>query len=184
MSWRFSLLLALTLLPALAQPPYGFGRPVPAGREPVPNLTIFPDGRGLPPGKGTAAQGAPLFARHCAECHNDRGEGRENQYPALKGGIGSLASPKPVKSVGSYWPYATTLWDVINRSMPFDHPRTLRPDEVYALTAFVLNLNGIVTETQELNQHTLPKVTMPNRHGFTAPKDRRTSGRLPPGLLP
>jgi cytochrome c len=134
-------------------------------------LTVFPDGRGLPVGKGTAVRGEAVYKEKCAVCHNDRGEGREQQWPALVGGIGSLATPKPKKTVGSYWPYATTVWDYINRSMPFDHPRTLATDDVYAVTAFVLYLNGIVEQGKELNEKTLPQVLMPNRNGFVP--DRR-----------
>lgn len=142
------------------------GRPATAEEIQRKDLTVFADGRGLPVGKGTAARGQGIYKEKCAVCHNDRGEGREKQYPALVGGIGSLATDKPKKSVGSYWPYATTVWDYINRSMPFDHPRSLSADDAYAVTAFVLHLNGIVTETQELNEKTLPQVQMPNRNGF------------------
>ena len=162
---RFSFLLFAVMAQA-QQKPFGFGKPIAAEEAQKRDLTVFAGGQGLPAGRGDAKTGASIYAAKCAECHNDRGEGRENQYPGLVGGIGTLATPKPKKSVGSYWPYATTLWDHINRAMPFDHPRSLSPDEVYAVTAFVLHLNGIVTETQELNQQTLPKVMMPNRNGF------------------
>ena len=178
MCWRFSIVLVFSL--AAQQKPYGFGKPVSPDEVRKLDITIFADGRGLPPGKGDAKTGAAIYASKCAECHNDRGEGRENQYPALVGGIGSLATPKPKKSVGSYWPYATTLWDHIHRAMPFDHPRTLYADEVYAVTAFVLHLNGIVTEGQELNEKSLPLVKMPNRDGFipeTRPFQKRRSTR-------
>ena len=178
MCWRFSIVLVFSL--AAQQKPYGFGKPVSPDEVRKRDITIFADGRGLPPGKGDAKTGAAIYASKCAECHNDRGEGRENQYPALVGGIGSLATPKPKKSVGSYWPYATTLWDHIYRAMPFDHPRTLYADEVYAVTAFVLHLNGIVTEGQELNEKSLPLVKMPNRDGFipeTRPFQKRRSTR-------
>lgn len=164
MCWRFSLLLSVAL--AAQEKPFGFGKPIAPGEAQKRDLTVFADGRGLPPGRGDAKAGASVYASKCAECHNDRGEGRENQYPALVGGIGSLATPKPKKTVGSYWPYATTLWDHISRAMPFDHPRSLSPDEVYAVTAFVLHLNGIVSETQVLTEKTLPQVKMPNRDGF------------------
>ncbi len=165
MFWRFSLLLVACMLSA-QQKPLGFGKPITPDEARKRDITVFADGRGLPVGKGNAKAGAALYASKCAECHNDRGEGRENQYPGLVGGIGSLATPKPKKSVGSFWPYATTLWDHIYRAMPFDHPRTLTADETYALTAFVLHLNGIVTETQDLSEKTLPQVKMPNRDGF------------------
>jgi cytochrome c len=130
------------------------------------DITVFPNGQGLPAGKGTAASGFALYKTHCAECHNEKGEGREAQYPSLVGGTGSLTSKKPVKTVGSYWPYATTVWDTINRAMPYDKPRTLKPDEVYAITAVILHWNGIIAEGFELNEKTLPQVKMPNREGF------------------
>jgi cytochrome c len=130
------------------------------------NLTVYPDGRGLPAGKGAAVQGAAIYKEKCAECHNEKGEGRDQQYPRLVGGVGSLTSPKPVKTVGSYWPYATTVFDYIRRAMPYDTPRTLTADEVYALTAVLLYWNGIIPETAELNEKSLPAVKMPNRDGF------------------
>lgn len=155
-----------------AQPkPIGLGRAATATEIGNRNLTVFPDGRGLPAGKGSAVRGKVVYKETCAVCHNDRAEGRERQYPALVGGIGTLASPRPIKTVGSYWPYATTVWDYIHRSMPFDHPRSLPVDDVYAVTAFVLHLNGIVREDFELNEKTLPQVVMPNRNGFVP--DRR-----------
>jgi cytochrome c len=104
--------------------------------------------------------------RRCETCHGPTGT--EGPQDTLAGGKGSLATPKPLKTVGSYWPYATTLWDYINRAMPFDHPSTLTPDEVYSAAAYVLFLNGIVGEQDVLDQTTLPKVQMPNRNGFVA----------------
>ena len=148
----------------------GQGRPATAEEIRKLDLTVFPDGRGLPVGKGTAVRGAAVYKEKCAVCHNDQGEGREGQWPALAGGIGSLATRKPVKTVGSYWPYATTVFDYVNRSMPFDHPRSLAADDVYAVTAFVLYLNGLVEQGRELNEKTLPRVTMPNRNGFVPDK--------------
>jgi mono/diheme cytochrome c family protein len=150
---------------------WGQGRPATAEEIRKADLTVFPDGRGLPAGKGTAVRGEDVYKERCAVCHNDRGEGRDQQWPALVGGIGSLATSKPKKTVGSYWPYATTVWDYINRSMPFDHPRTLAADDVYAVTAFVLYLNGLVEQGRELNEKTLPQIMMPNRNGFVP--DRR-----------
>ena len=99
-------------------------------------------------------------------CHGPKGEGRKNEYPALVGGRGTLGTAKPVKTVGSYWPYATTVWDHINRAMPFNTPHILPPDDVYAVTAWILYMNGIVKRDEELSEKTLPKVTMPNRNGF------------------
>ena len=150
---------------------WGQGRPATAEEIRRLDLTVFPDGLGLPVGKGTAARGETVYKEKCAVCHNDKGEGRENQWPALVGGIGSLATRKPVKTVGSYWPYATTVFDYVNRSMPFDHPRSLAADDVYAVTAYVLYLNGLVEQGRELNEKTLPRVKMPNRDGFVP--DRR-----------
>jgi len=150
---------------------WGQGRPATAGEVRKLDITVFPDGRGLPAGKGNAVLGRPIYKVKCAVCHNEAAEGRDQQWPALVGGIGSLATPKPKKSVGSYWPYATTVWDYINRSMPFDHPRSLATDEVYSVTAFVLFLNGLIAEGHELNEKTLPQILMPNRNGFVP--DRR-----------
>jgi cytochrome c len=129
------------------------------------DLTVLPDGTGLPPGQGTARQGATLYAQQCAACHGDKGEGR-GDFPALAGGRGSLAGDKPVLTVGSYWPYATTLWDYINRAMPYTDAGTLSADGVYAVTAYVLYLNAIVSERKVLDRETLPRIRMPNRDGF------------------
>jgi S-disulfanyl-L-cysteine oxidoreductase SoxD len=134
------------------------------------DITVFPNGQGLPAGKGRATEGKALYKEKCAECHNEKGEGREAQYPALAGGTGSLATNKPLKTVGSYWPYATTVWDTIFRAMPYDKPRSLAADEVYAITAVILHWNGIIAEDFELNEKTLPQVKMPNRDGFVPDK--------------
>ena len=146
--------------------PTGIGKPATAERLRELDITVFPDGKGLPVGHGNAAAGKLIYKEKCAVCHNDNGEGRDKQYPALKGGMGTIKTSKPVKSVGSFWPYATTLWDYISRGMPYEHPRSLTKDEVYAVTAFVLHINGIIPETLELNEKSLPKVEMPNRDGF------------------
>ena len=142
------------------------GKPATDAQIKAIDITIFPDGRGLPAGSGTAAKGADIFKEKCAVCHNDKAEGRAGQYPALVGGVGSIATAKPVKTVGSYWPYATTVFEYIRRAMPYDQPGTLKPDEIYSLVAFVLNANGIVGAGDEMNEKTLPKVKMPNRDGF------------------
>jgi cytochrome c len=142
------------------------GKPVSAEEIRAIDLTVFPNGSGLPRGKGTAARGAALYKEKCAECHNEKGEGRDQQYPRLVGGIGSLATAKPVKTVGSYWPHATTVFDYIRRAMPYETPRTLSADEVYSITAVLLHWNGIIGENDELNEKTLPQVKMSNREGF------------------
>jgi S-disulfanyl-L-cysteine oxidoreductase SoxD len=130
------------------------------------DLTVLPTGAGLPAGHGNAVRGKDLFKEKCAVCHNDHGEGREGQYVALVGGIGSLKTGKPVRTVGSYWPYATTIFDYVRRAMPYDHPRSLSADDVYSACAVILFMNGIITDTQEMNEKTLPQVKMPNRDGF------------------
>jgi S-disulfanyl-L-cysteine oxidoreductase SoxD len=143
---------------------FGLGRPPTADEMKGADVDVLPDGRGLPPGSGTAERGRDLYARRCAACHG--ASGKEGPADILVGGNGSLATARPLKTVGSFWPYATTLWDYINRSMPYDRPGTLTADEVYAVTAFVLNLNGIVGDGEALTQETLPRVRMPNRDGF------------------
>ena len=159
----------LAALPAvlLAQDkPYGFGRVATPEEIAKAGITVYPNGKGLPKGSGTAVAGEPVYKAKCAVCHNDKGEGRQAQYPALVGGIGTLTSSHAVKTAGSYWPYATTVFDYLRRSMPFDHPRTLTADETYAVTALILHWNGIVGAKDELNERTLAAVRMPNRDGF------------------
>ena len=126
---------------------------------------VGPKGTGLPKGRGTAVEGRAIYMQSCAACHGLRGEGSKD-YPPLVGGQGSPKSDNPLPTVGSYWPYATTVWDYVNRAMPYQNPGTLKPDEVYAVTAYVLTINGIVSEAFELNDRTLPAVNMPNREGF------------------
>jgi len=127
---------------------------------------IAPDGTGLPEGSGTVAAGREIFAAKCAKCHGEKAQG--DVGPALVGGQGTLNTAKPLKTVGSYWPYATTVWDYVNRAMPFDQPGLLKPPEVYAVVAYILNLNGIVANDQVMDAKSLPKVKMPNRNGFVA----------------
>ncbi|MEM1435743.1 MAG: cytochrome c [Pseudomonadota bacterium] len=134
-------------------------------------ITVFPDGRGLPAGSGTAVDGAAVYERHCLACHGPDGRGGLND--ALVGGQGTLQTGAPKKTVGSFWPYATTLFDYVRRAMPYRAPGTLSADELYAVTAYLLHANGIVDEAQVLDAQTLPAVTMPNRDGFdwTLPVD-------------
>jgi cytochrome c len=149
---------------ASAQTPQ-FGQPIaPADIAPW-DISIGPDGVGLPPGRGTAAQGEAVFAAKCQACHGEKGAGRPND--ALVGGMGTLAPDKaPVKTVGSYWPYATTLFDYIRRAMPFQDSKSLSNDETYAVSAYILNLNGIIGKDDVVDAQALPKVRMPNRDGF------------------
>ena len=145
-------------------PPLSIGHAPSAERLNAIDIEVTPDGHGLAPGRGTAAAGKDVYTRRCETCHGPTGT--EGPQDVLVGGKGSLATPRPLKTVGSYWPYATTLWDYIRRAMPFDHPGTLTSDEIYGVTAYLLYLNGIVGEQDTLDQLTLPQVKMPNRDGF------------------
>jgi cytochrome c len=130
-------------------------------------FAIPPDGTGLPEGQGTAAAGQQIYAERCAHCHGEHLEGsKEVGGPTLTGGRGSLASAHPLKTVESYWPYATTLFDYIWRTMPFDQPGSLSPDDVYALSAYILSVGKVIDDKKILNAQTLPKVVMPNANGF------------------
>jgi mono/diheme cytochrome c family protein len=156
--------LATALVTAQAPPRYHIGRRATADEIEAWDIAIGPDGQGLPPGSGTAVRGKDIFAAQCARCHG--ATGREGPEAPLVGGAGTLATAHPLKTVGSYWPYATTLWDYVNRAMPFDRPGVLSADDVYATVAYVLYLNGIVGEHDTIDRATLPRVRMPNRNGF------------------
>jgi S-disulfanyl-L-cysteine oxidoreductase SoxD len=165
--WKLNLLMwagAATL--AAQSPKYGVGQPPTA--EQIRNLgaSIAPDGSGLPDGSGTVAAGRDIFAARCAKCHGEKAQGLIG--PPLVGGQGTLNTAKPLKTVGSFWPYATTVWDYINRAMPFNQPGLLKAPEVYAVVAYILNLNGIIGSNQVMDAKSLPKVKMPNRDGFVA----------------
>jgi mono/diheme cytochrome c family protein len=165
--WKLSaMLLAGAVALAAQSPKYGVGRPPTPEQIRDLEAAIAPDGTGLPEGSGTVAAGREVFAARCSKCHGEKGEGGVG--PVLVGGQGTLATAKPLKTVGSYWPYATTVWDYINRAMPFDQPGLLKPPEVYAVVAYILNLNGIVANDQVMDAKSLPKVKMPNRNGFVA----------------
>ncbi|WP_250475765.1 cytochrome c [Caballeronia sp. GAFFF1] len=140
------------------------GTPLNATNIAAWNIDVAPDGRGLPAGSGDVATGAHIFAAKCAACHGANGEG--GMGDRLIGGRGTLASDKPVRTVGSYWPYATTLFDYIRRAMPYNAPQSLSADEVYALSAWILNRNGIVPDDARLDAHSLAAIRMPNRDGF------------------
>ncbi len=140
------------------------GRPATQAEIAGWDVSIPPDGRGLPRGAGTAAEGALVYAQKCQACHGDKGVGGPNDR--LVGGQGTLASTTPVRTIGSYWPYATTVFDYVRRAMPFAQPHSLTDSEVYAVTAYLLNLNGIIGERDAMNAKTLPEVKMPNRDNF------------------
>jgi cytochrome c len=140
------------------------GRPASAAEIAGWDISIAPDGRGLPPGRGTSAEGAAVYAAKCQSCHGERGAGSPNDR--LVGGQGTLASATPVRTVGSYWPYATTVFDYVRRAMPYMQPHSMTDDEVYAVTAYILQLNGIIAAGDEMNARTLPAVRMPNVGSF------------------
>ena len=162
-------LAALTAACATTGSPGSTSRPT-LGRAASPeevaawDISIPPSGAGLPAGSGTPKQGEAVYIAKCLACHGEKGAGK----PAdpLVGGVGSLASAKPVRTVGSFWPYATTLFDYTRRAMPVDKPLSLSNDEVNAITAYLLHLNGIIGENDEMNAQTLPAVKMPNQSNF------------------
>jgi S-disulfanyl-L-cysteine oxidoreductase SoxD len=168
-SRQFAVIGACALVTACAAPAPtavgpGLGRAVTPQEVAEWDISIPPSGAGLPPGSGSVKQGESVYVAKCQACHGVKGVGKPAD--ALVGGIGSLASGKPVFTVGSYWPYATTLFDYVRRSMPTTNPQSLSNDEVYAVTAYLLHLNGIVGEAVMLDARTLPQVKMPNRDGF------------------
>jgi S-disulfanyl-L-cysteine oxidoreductase SoxD len=151
--------------PLFAQQSPNLGKPISQEDLAPWDISIGPDGAGLPPGSGTAKQGEAVFAAKCQACHGEKGAGRPNDR--LVGGQGSLPGDKPAtKTIGSYWPYATTLFDYIRRAMPLNESKSLTNDEVYSVVAYLLNLNGVIAESETMNAQSLPKVTMPNRDGF------------------
>ncbi|HMF98843.1 MAG TPA: c-type cytochrome [Vicinamibacterales bacterium] len=167
-----------TVADAAQSPAFGVGHAATPSEIRAIDIDIAPDGRGLPPGGATAAAGKDVYTRRCETCHGPTGT--EGPQDILVGGRGSLSTAKPVKTVGSYWPYATTLWDYIRRAMPFDHPGTLTDMEIYGATAYILFMNGIVGEHDDVDQQTLPLIKMPNRNGFVAdPRPDIPRRRLP-----
>ena len=169
MPWRevYGVIAMLALASAtstLAQSPLGIGRPAPPAEIAGWNIDVDRDGNNLPPGSGTVAHGREIFDQQCAACHGAKGEGGIGDR--LVGGQGTLATPKPVRTVGSYWPYAPTLFDYIRRAMPQNAPQSLSNDEVYAVSAYVLNLNGLLPADAVLDAKTLPAIRMPNRSMF------------------
>jgi mono/diheme cytochrome c family protein len=149
------------------------GRPLTADEIRKIDITVARDGAGLPPGKGSVAEGEKVYAQKCQGCHGAQGEGKPMER--LTGGVGSLASDKPVKTPASFWPSATTLFDYTRRAMPITSPQSLTNDEVYAVTAYLLSIDGIVPKDAVLDSKSLPQVKMPNRDGFVRwwPEPRR-----------
>src|ERR1700722_5129180 len=149
---------------AQAQSPYGIGRPATPAEIAGWNIDIDRYGNNLPPGSGSVSHGREVFDQQCAACHGTRGEGGVGDR--LVGGQGTLATPKPVRTVGSYWPYAPTLFDYIRRAMPQNAPESLSDDDVYAVSAYILNLNGLLPPDAMLDAATLSAIKMPNRNMF------------------
>src|SRR5205085_1562857 len=170
MSTRNSLLIAVCAFALISAVAVAAGGPnlgrVATPQEIAPwDVSIGPDGVGLPPGSGTPKQGETVYAAKCVACHGDKGTGAPNDR--LVGGQGTLPGDKPpVKTVGSFWPYATTVFDYVRRAMPYNESKSLTNDEIYAVVAYILNLNGIIADGDTMDAQTLQKVKMPNRDGF------------------
>ncbi len=165
---------------ALAMP--ALGGKLGLGREASPqeiagwDIDVRPDGQGLPPGKGTVAQGENIFIEQCAACHGEFGQGVD-RWPVLSGGLGSLKHDRPEKTIGSFWPAPSTIYDYVRRAMPYGNAQSLKPDEIYALVAYVLYLNEVVKDMGfELNQKNFASIKLPNSGGFYD-DDRETSER-------
>lgn len=162
---------ALAAVPAQAEK-FGIGRPATQDEIAAWDLDVSPDGTGLPEGQGDVETGEMLFSENCGVCHGDFAEGVDN-WPKLAGGDGTLAHKDPVKTVGSYWPYLSTTWDYVHRSMPFGNAQSLSADEVYAMVAYILYSNDLVDEDFVLSKDNFLEVEMPNADGFIV-DDRET----------
>ncbi len=156
--------LLLFATPAVAEGP-NLGQPISQADLAPWDLTIMPDGTGLPPGSGTPAQGKELFAADCALCHGDNGKGGTAEAVVVDNPP-PLSGPGSIKSIGNFWPVSTTIFDFIRRAMPFTQPRSLSDDQVYALTAYLLYTNKVIGETEVMDAKSLPLVKMPNRDNF------------------
>lgn len=169
------------ILGAMFALPLAYGAELNLGRAVTPqelagwNITVFSDGTGYPPGKGTVEHGQEIYQTTCASCHGTELEG--GLGPALAGGKGTLNTDKPLKTVGSYWPYASTLFDYIRRAMPFQAPQSLSNDDVYALSAYILNKNDIVASNATVDAKFLKALKMPNADGFYV--DNRPDAKNP-----
>jgi len=164
-STAFATLLLMCLARAETQRPYGIGRVATPAEIAGWNIDIGRDGSGLPKGSGTVSHGREVFEQQCVACHGDKGQGGVGDK--LVGGQGTLATANPVRTVGSYWPYAPTLFDYIRRAMPQNAPQSLSNDDVYAVSAYILNLNGLLPADATLDARTLSAIKMPNRDHFT-----------------
>lgn len=142
----------------------GLGTPIQESQLQAWNIDIDPEGRGLPAGSGTVKTGQGVYEARCLACHGAGGE--KGIADRLVGGQGSLASKTPVRTIGSFWPYATTLYDYVHRAMPFDSPQSLSANDTYAVTAYLLHLNGLLPADGRVDAQSLPRIVMPNRNGF------------------
>jgi mono/diheme cytochrome c family protein len=190
---RLAAVAALAVLPFVAHaqtkpiaPPatFGIGRAATPAEIAALDIDVGPDGVGLPAGRGTSADGAPTFAARCASCHGK--SGREGPNDVLVGRLPGDAfpfatDPRAPKTIGSYWPYATTVFDYIRRAMPPDKPGSLRDDEVYGLVAYLLALNELIPADTVIDAASLPKVKMPARQHFVP--DTRGQAKPPPGRV-
>jgi cytochrome c len=151
--------------------PFGIGKLASVEEIAGWDIDVRPDGKGAPAGSGTAIIGEEVYADRCAACHGDFGEGID-RWPALVGGQDTLDSGDPVKTVGSYWPYASTVYDYIYRAMPFGEAQSLTHDETYQIVAYLLYMNDIIEEDFELSDQNLGLIAMPNQKGFFGPDPR------------
>lgn len=159
---------------------FGIGRAAPAADIATMNIDVSPNGAGLPPGSGSAQQGAAVFAKNCAQCHGPNGQGMPPAYPQLiggpKGSFNFAEDPSIPRTIGNYWPYATTLFDYIRRAMPLTAPGSLTPDQTYAVVAFLLTREGVVPDNAVLDARSLPAVQMPARSHFVEDDRRGSTG--------
>ncbi len=171
-NWSKTVFLTGSLVAFVAAAPasaakFDFGTTPTAAEIAKIDIDAMPDGRGLPPGSGTPAKGKSVYANKCLACHGDKLQGvGATGGAALIGGRGSIGTPKTKKTVESYWPYASTLFDYVRRAMPFNEPGSLTNDEIYAVSAYVLSMGKIIGDKDVMNAKTLPKVNMPNKDGF------------------
>ncbi len=167
-----ALLSGATLSSAAAA--QNLGKPATPAAVAAADISIGPDGAGLPPGSGSVAEGARVYAAKCVACHGPDGAGAPGDR--LTGGVGTLRSERPVRTVASFWPYATTVFDYTRRAMPLTAPQSLTNDEVYAVTAYMLSIDAIVAKDARLDAASLPRVVMPNRSGVVdfEPRLRRS----------
>jgi S-disulfanyl-L-cysteine oxidoreductase SoxD len=168
--------MALSGMATAAERPFGLGALATAEQIAGWDIDVRPDGKGAPIGSGTAADGEEIYAERCASCHGDFGEGVD-RWPILAGGLGSLITDDPVKTVGSYWPYASTVYDYVYRAMPFGEAQSLTHDETYQVVAYILYMSDVIDDEFVLSNETIGSVKMPNQNGFMLP-DPRPDGQL------